>query len=121
MPSASGSDNPIVQFAGRRNYERLLKAGVKLYEYPHTLLHQKVMTVDGVWSAVGSSNFDDRSFETNDEITLAVCDRALAGQFDTVFEKYAARAERIELEQWQHRPWWHRARESTFYAAKELL
>jgi cardiolipin synthase len=121
MPSASGSDNPIVQFAGRRNYERLLKAGVKLYEYPHTLLHQKAMTIDGVWSAIGSSNFDDRSFETNDEITMAVCDEDLACQLDAVFEKYAARAERIELERWQQRPLWHRARESTFYMAKELL
>jgi cardiolipin synthase len=121
MPSASGSDNPIVQFAGRRNYEQLLRAGVKLYEYPHTLLHQKVMTVDGTWSAIGSSNFDDRSFETNDEITLAVCDEQLAAQLDAAWEKYAKRAKRIELERWQQRPWWHRARESTFYMVKELL
>jgi cardiolipin synthase A/B len=45
---------------------------VRLFEYPHTLLHQKVMTVDGVWSAIGSSNFDDRSFETNDELTISI-------------------------------------------------
>lgn len=70
MPSTSGSDNPMVQHAGHRNFEALLRSGVRLFEYPHTLLHQKVMTIDGVWSAVGSSNFDDRSFETNDEITL---------------------------------------------------
>jgi cardiolipin synthase A/B len=121
MPSTSGSDNPIVQYAGHRNFERLLKAGVKLYEYHHTLLHQKVMTIDGAWSAIGSSNFDDRSFETNDEVTLAICSEALAAQLDAVFEKYARRAQVIELERWQHRPWWHRARESTFYLAKELL
>ncbi|MDP9198632.1 MAG: phospholipase D-like domain-containing protein, partial [Pseudomonadota bacterium] len=64
MPSTSGSDNPMVQHAGHRNFEKLLRCGVRLFEYPHTLLHQKVMTVDGVWCAVGSSNFDDRSFET---------------------------------------------------------
>ncbi|MBK0393675.1 phospholipase D-like domain-containing protein [Ramlibacter algicola] len=121
MPSTSGSDNPIVQYAGHRNFERLLRAGVKLYEYPHTLLHQKVMTIDGVWSAIGSSNFDDRSFETNDEVTLAICSEALAAQLDEVFQKYAARAQVIELERWQRRPWWHRAREGTFYLAKELL
>ena len=57
MPSTSGSDNPMVQHAGHRNFEKLLKCGVRLFEYPHTLLHQKVMTVDGVWSAIGSSNF----------------------------------------------------------------
>ena len=78
MPSTSGSDNPMVQHAGHRNFEKLLKCGVRLFEYPHTLLHQKVMTVDGVWSAIGSSNFDDRSFETNDEITLSISDAALA-------------------------------------------
>ena len=72
MPSTSGSDNPMVQHAGHRNFEKLLRCGVRLFEYPHTLLHQKVMTIDGVWSAVGSSNFDDRSFETNDEITLGI-------------------------------------------------
>lgn len=68
MPSTAGSDNPMVQHAGHRNFEKLLRCGVRLFEYPHTLLHQKVMTIDGVWSAVGSSNFDDRSFETNDAL-----------------------------------------------------
>jgi len=57
----------MVQHAGHRNFEKLLRCGVRLLEYPHTLLHQKVMTIDGVCSAVGSSNFDDRSFETNDQ------------------------------------------------------
>ncbi|MDP3310625.1 MAG: phospholipase D-like domain-containing protein, partial [Polaromonas sp.] len=87
MPSTSGSDNPMVQHAGHRNFEKLLKCGVRLFEYPHTLLHQKVMTIDGVWSAIGSSNFDDRSFDTNDEITLSIKDPTLAGQLDAVFEK----------------------------------
>lgn len=59
-----------MQHASHRNFEKLLKNGVRLFEFPGTLLHQKVMTIDGVWSAIGSSNFDDRSFETNDEITL---------------------------------------------------
>jgi cardiolipin synthase A/B len=121
MPATSGSDSPLVQHAGHRHFESLLKLGVRLFEYPHTLLHQKVMTIDGVWSAIGSSNFDDRSFETNDEVTLAICSEALAAQLDEVFQKYAARAQVIELERWQRRPWWHRAREGTFYLAKELL
>ena len=68
----------MVQHAGHRNFEKLLRCGVRLLEYPHTLLHQRVMTIDGVWSAVGSSNFDDRSFETNDEITLGIRDPATA-------------------------------------------
>ena len=78
MPSTSGSDNPMVQHAGHRNFEKLLRCGVRLFEYPSTLLHQKVMTIDGVWCAIGSANFDDRSFETNDEITLGFSDAATA-------------------------------------------
>ena len=106
MPSTSGSDNPMVQHAGHRNFEKLLKCGVRLFEYPHTLLHQKVMTVDGVWSAIGSSNFDDRSFETNDEMTLAIKDAALAQRLDGIFERYVPRAQEIELERWRRRGAW---------------
>lgn len=121
MPSTAGSDNPMVQHAGHRNFEKLLKCGVRLFEYPHTLLHQKVMTVDGCWSAIGSSNFDDRSFETNDEITLGITDEATARQFDAVFEKYVARAQEIDLHAWQHRGSWHKAKDNVAYLFNELL
>jgi cardiolipin synthase len=121
MPSASGSDNPMVQHAGHRNFEKLLKCGVRLFEYPHTLLHQKIMTVDGVWSAIGSSNFDDRSFETNDEITLAIKDTALALRLDQVFERYVPRAREIQLEQWRKRGLGHKLKDNAFYLVNELL
>jgi cardiolipin synthase A/B len=121
MPSTSGSDNPMVQHAGHRNFERLLRAGVRLFEYPHTLLHQKVMTVDGVWSAVGSSNFDDRSFETNEEITLGILDAETARRLDAIFEKYVERAEEIELEKWMRRPLGCKLRDRAAYAINELL
>ena len=121
MPSASGSDNPMVQHAGHRNFERLLKRGVRLFEYPHTLLHQKVMTVDGVWSAIGSSNFDDRSFETNDEMTLAIRDAALTQRLDRIFEKYVPRAQEVELERWQKRGAGHKLKDNAFYLLNELL
>jgi len=121
MPSTSGSDNPMVQHAGHRNFARLLKAGVRLFEYPHTLLHQKVMTVDGTWSAIGSSNFDDRSFETNDEITLAILDTSLAQQLDAIFEKYVPRATEIELARWNRRSLWHKVKDNAFYLLNELL
>lgn len=121
MPSTSGSDNPMVQHAGHRNFEKLLKCGVRLFEYPHTLLHQKVMTVDGVWSAIGSSNFDDRSFDTNDEITLGIRDAALAQQLDAVFEKYVQRCEEIDLKAWQQRGLWHKFKDHMFYVFNEVL
>jgi cardiolipin synthase A/B len=121
MPSTSGSDNPMVQHAGHRNFEKLLRCGVRLFEYPHTLLHQKVMTVDGVWSAIGSSNFDDRSFETNDELTLSIRDEALARRFDAIFEKYVARASEIELERWRKRALAHKLTDHFYYSLNELL
>ena len=106
MPSTGGSDNPMVQHAGHRNFERLLKAGVRLFEYSGTLLHQKVMTVDGLWCAVGSSNFDDRSFETNDELTLGIVDTETTKRLDAIFEKYVARGrgdQAREVAQARHR------------------
>ena len=121
MPSTSGSDNPMVQHAGHRNFEKLLRCGVRLFEYPHTLLHQKVMTVDGAWCAIGSSNFDDRSFETNDEISLSIADAALARRLDGIFEKYVARATEIDLERWTRRSTWYKAIDHGFYLLNELL
>ena len=122
MPSTSGSDNPMVQHAGHRNFEKLLRCGVRLFEYPHTLLHQKVMTVDGVWSAIGSSNFDDRSFETNDEITLAIRDAALAQRLDAIFEKIrAAGAGDRTGALAASAGLWHKLKDNAFYLINELL
>lgn len=121
MPSISGSDNPIVQHACHRNFEKLLNCGVRLFEYPHTLLHQKVMTVDGVWCAIGSANFDDRSFETNDEITLGFNDAATARQLDEIFDRYAAGSREIKLSVWRKRGLGHRLIDNFCYIFNELL
>ena len=121
MPATSGSDNPMVQYAGHRNFEQLLKLGVRLFEYPHTLLHQKAMTVDGVWCAIGSTNFDHRSFDTNDEMTLGICDEKLAAEIDKVFERYVRRCTEVKLDDWRKRPLFDRVKERAFYALNELL
>ena len=106
MPSTSGSDNPMVQHAGHRNFEKLLRCGVRLFEYPHTLLHQKVITVDGVWCAVGSTNFDDRSFRLNDEANLNVYDAGFARAQVSAFERDLAQSQRVTYEEWRATPWW---------------
>ena len=121
MPSTSGSDNPMVQHAGHRNFERLMRDGVKLFEYPYTLLHQKVMTVDGIYSIVGSSNFDDRSFETNDEVTLGILDAPTALRLDAIFEKHMKRAQPIEIEKWRKRPLRQKIQDYAAYSINELL
>jgi len=121
MPAASGSDNPIVQHAGHRNFEKMLRSGVRLFEFPKTLLHQKVMTIDSEWSSVGSSNFDDRSFETNDEIALGILDAGTARQLDAIFEKYARHAREIRLEEWKRRPLAHKLVDQLLYTINEVL
>lgn len=121
LPSTEASDNALVQHASHRNFEKLLKNGVRLFEYPNTLLHQKVMTIDGIWSALGSSNFDDRSFETNDEITLGILDATTAQALDAIFERYAQQCNEIKLEQWRRRSWPHRLLDHACYLLNEVL
>src|SRR6185295_11107859 len=107
--------------AGHRNFERLMRGGVHLFEYPHTLLHQKVMTVDGIYSVVGSSNFDDRSFETNDEVTLGILDPITTLRLDEIFDKYVKRAEEIDVEKWAKRSIGHKIKDYAAYSINELL
>ncbi len=121
IPAASGSDAPMVQHAGHRHFENMLRGGVRIFEYPHTLLHQKLMTVDRCWCAVGSTNFDDRSFDTNDEIRLGFLDRGVGAQFDAVFEKYVQRAVEIDLAKWRKRGWVHKAMDNAAYLLNDVL
>ena len=79
------------------------------------------MTIDGSWSAIGSTNFDDRSFDTNDEITLAVLDAPLARKLDAVFERYVRRANEIDLEQWRKRGAWHKLKDNASYLLNDVL
>jgi cardiolipin synthase len=121
VPSAEVSDMPIVQHAAHRNFQQLLDSGVRIFEYRRTLLHQKVMTVDGVWCAVGSSNFDDRSFETNDEITVGFHDRALARRLEEIFEEDRVHCAELQAAQWKKRGLLHRAKDSALYLFNEVL
>ncbi len=121
VPSAKASDFPVVQHAAHRNFEPLLAAGVRIFEYQKTLLHQKVMTIDGIWSAVGSSNFDDRSFEINDEITLGLRDEALARQLEEIFERDARDCVELQLDAWRRRGTWHKLKDNALYLFNEQL
>jgi cardiolipin synthase len=121
VPSTDASDMPLVQHAAHRNFHKLLEGGVRIFEYETCLLHQKVMTVDGNWSAIGSSNFDDRSLETNDEITLSLCDEALARQLEEIFERDARRCVELKAETWSQRGLWPRCRDNVLHVFNEVL
>ena len=86
-----------------------------MYEYQPTMMHAKVLVVDGVWSTFGSANFDNRSFELNDELNVAVADRDLASRFLEDFELDLTRAQRLDLDTWRKRPIFDKARE-TFWS-----
>src|SRR5918994_415416 len=115
VPSAEASDMPIVQHAAHRNFEQMLKLGIRIYEYNKCLLHQKVMVIDGVWCAIGSTNFDDRSFETNDEITLGIRDSAFAAKLEEIFEHDRKHCAELTLETWKKRSLLHRLQDSVLY------
>lgn len=121
VPSTDASDMPLVQHAAHHNFGRMLEAGVRLYEYQKTLLHQKVMTVDGVWCAVGSSNFDDRSFEINDEITVGFFDARLARALEAVFEDDLAHCVERTAAAWRQRGLLPRLRDGLLYLVNEQL
>ena len=114
-------DKQFVRTAGRAAYDQLIDAGIEIYEYCPTMLHAKTLTVDEIWSSVGSVNFDNRSFQLHDEVTLCVQSERFAGQLHEVFEKDLEASERVEPAGWRERPITQRARENvTKYARREL-
>jgi cardiolipin synthase len=108
VPATSATDSPIVQHASHHIYESMLRAGAHIYEYKRTLLHQKIIIVDGVWSCVGSTNFDDRSFQRNDEISVGVLDRRVASELHAAFDDDLREAVEIKLEVWRRRSFLHK-------------
>ena len=114
-------DKELVRTAGRAAYDALIGAGIEIYEYCPTMLHAKTLTVDGAWASVGSMNFDNRSFQLHDEVTLCVQSDRFAGLLHDVFERDLESSERIEPKAWGERPATQRAREAvTKYARREL-
>jgi cardiolipin synthase len=94
-----------------RLYGKLLKAGVEIYEYRPTMLHQKTMVVDGVWATVGTTNFDNRSFALSEETNICLHDPTLVQQLRTIFDTDLAFCERIELADWRRRGAWQKTKE----------
>jgi cardiolipin synthase len=117
VPATTSTDSPVVQHASHHLFGRLLKAGVKIFEYKKTLLHQKVIIVDGVWSCIGSTNFDRRALQLNDEVSMGVLDPALAAQLKAVFEDDMRFAEERHFDEWEHRGLWHKAEDGLAYLA----
>jgi cardiolipin synthase len=105
------TDKPPVRIAGRATYEELLEAGVRIWEYQRTMIHAKTLAIDSAWVSIGSVNFDNRSFQLQDEATLCVRDESFTAKLDAQFDVDLRDAEEITLEGWKRRPAGERARE----------
>jgi cardiolipin synthase len=121
VPATTSTDSPIVQHASHHRYGLLLEKGIKIFEYKKTLLHQKVIIVDGVWSCVGSTNFDRRALQLNDEVSMGVLDAGLASQLKGVFNDDLKFCEERHFEEWKHRGLWHKAEDGLAYLASSQL
>ena len=106
-------DHAIVRKLSRRSSRHLVEAGAEIFEYQPSMIHAKLMTVDGQWNVVGSTNFDHRSFALNDEVNLAVLDRELAGVIEGDFFEDLKQSKKITREMLQKR--------GTLDAAEEVL
>ncbi len=93
-------DKQVVRQAGRRTYSELMAGGVRVFEYQRTMLHAKVLTVDGCWSTLGSINVDNRSFALNDELNISFSDGGVAGVLDAHFLADLEDATEVTADRW---------------------
>ena len=114
-------DKEVVRQAGHAVYEQLLDGGVQIFEYRPTMIHAKTLTIDGSWSSVGSVNFDNRSFQLQDEVTLCVCSSDFAAQLEAQFECDLERSAQIDLGRWNDRALPARLREAVTKVARREL
>jgi cardiolipin synthase A/B len=98
-------DTAFVRPISRATYGRLLQAGVRIFEYRPTMMHAKTMTVDGLWSTVGSINIDNRSFLLNDEANATIRSAEFAGKLETMFRRDRDKSDEVTLVRWNARPW----------------
>ncbi|WP_405229286.1 phospholipase D-like domain-containing protein [Lentisalinibacter sediminis] len=107
----SHTDSAAIFHLGRSYYTTLLKAGVEIHERQGAVMHAKTAVIDGVWSTIGSSNLDWRSFLHNDEINAVVLGGKFARQMNAMFAEDLAESEQIVLAEWRRRSLWLRIKE----------
>jgi cardiolipin synthase len=105
------NDQPMTKSAGRAAYGKMLEGGVKIFEYQPTMIHEKSMVIDGLFSMLGSSNFDSRSSEINEELDVVVYDQSFGRKMETVFEKDLAQSKGYTLQEFKNRSLWERTTE----------
>lgn len=113
----SVSDVNLVMYAGRSSYDELLEAGVRLYQFQSSVLHAKTAVIDGVWSTIGSTNIDVRSFLHNHEINVIVLGEDFGKRMEAAFQEDIRNSIEITAESWRARPFSERIKE---WAARSM-
>lgn len=108
-----------IRYASQSYYDVLLAGGVRIFEFQPTMIHQKMLVADGVWSLVGSVNMDVRSKELNQENALCILDDGFADEMERTFCDDLTRAREISLAEWRSRPWLRRVPERFFRLFEE--
>lgn len=121
MVPGKHTDNPFVRWAGCSLYRPLLEGGVNIYEFNPSLLHQKIVVVDGEWTHVGSTNFDARSLALNEEAGVGLLDSTVAEQLIAAFDDDMRRSDKIELDKWRKRLWFYRVFDEVAYLLRDQL
>ena len=102
------TDQKWVRLASRRMWGRLLERGIRIFEYRRSMTHAKVLIVDDQWAVLGTTNIDNRSFEHNDEVNIALRDRSVAERLLEDFERDVRDSDEVTLQTWRRRPLWEK-------------
>jgi cardiolipin synthase A/B len=121
LTASEQTDIKTALYAGRKRYEELLEGGVRIYEYQPSMIHAKTFVIDGVWSTIGTMNFDNRSLAFNDESNLVAFDRRLGSAMDSIFLEDLKFSREIKLEEFRRRPWYQKLFENGANLASRVL
>jgi cardiolipin synthase len=102
------TDQRWVRLASRRMYGGLLTCGIRIFEYQPAMMHVKMLIVDDLWGVIGTTNLDNRSFEHNDEMNVAIRDAGIADRLKQDFERDLSDSREITLRVWHQRPLWEK-------------
>jgi cardiolipin synthase len=97
------NDSKMARLNSVRLYGHMLSSGIEIYEYNRTMMHHKYMVCDGVWSTLGTTNFDNRAFALNEENNVCIYDRQIASRFEEIFLRDLSACDRVELDSWRSR------------------
>ncbi len=115
------TDKRVCQLAGQRFYDDLLSCGVRIWQYQPTMMHAKVLTIDRVASLIGSTNFNRRSLDHDEEVMLAVLDEAFTASLDSHFDQDLLLSERMAAGRWHKRPATQRLKETAVAPLRRFL